>query len=485
MARIEFIDQTLRDGQQSLWGMQMQAGMALPVTPLIDRVGYEVVDFVGSSMMEVLVRNCQEDPWEGLDLIVGSMPHSRIRGGVRNTGIISMSVTPPALMDLWVRTLCRHGVRSYWIYDVLHWNIDNTHRLAKVAKEFDAEVVAALMYTLSPVHTDAFYAEKADLLSASPAIDRLLIYDTAGVLTPERARTLIPAVQARCNGKSFEIHCHNVAGIAPLTYLAALNLGLTTIHTCSRPLANGPSLPSAEAMIRNVVLAGHIPGIDGALLSPIAEHFERVAHTAGFPLGVPNEYDLMLFEHQIPGGMTGTLRNQLALHGMAERLDDVLHEVATIRRELGYPGMATPFSQLVGTLAVLNIVTGSRYSVIPDEVIQYALGHYGRPVAPIEPDVLDRIMNAPRAADLVGTVPDQPSLEEIRRPYGDVSDEELILRVLIAEPFIDKMRAAGQVRRDYPALASPELEKIRQMMTASTARALDYEAEALRLSLRR
>ena len=485
MAEVHFVDQTLRDGQQSLWGMQMQAGMALPVTPLIDRVGYAAVDFVGSSMMEVLVRNRQEDPWEGLDLIAASMPHSRLRGGMRNTGIISMSVTPTAVMDLWVRTLCRHGVKSFWVFDMLHWNIDKTNRLAKVAKEFGAEIVAGLMYTLSPVHTDAFYAEKAKLLSASPDVDGLIVYDASGVLLPARARTLIPAVQKGCHGKPLEIHCHNVTGLSPLTYLTAIELGITTIHTCSRPLANGASLPSVEGMVRNVTLAGHKSALDARLLEPIAVHFEQVARTAGFPLGVPNEYDLQVFEHQIPGGMTGTLRNQLAQHGMEDRLDEVLRETAVVRRELGYPGMATPFSQLVGILAVLNIVTGKRYSVVPDEVIQYAAGHYGQPVAPIDANVLDRIMSAPRAKEVSSAVPQEPTLAELRRPFGPVSDEELILRLLIPETFIAKMRAAGPVRRDYAALASPELERVRQMMTASAARELELGSEGLTLSLRR
>ena len=484
MAEIRFVDQTLRDGQQSLWGMRMQAGMALPVVPLIDRVGYDVVDFVGSSMMEVLVRHCQEDPWEGLDLIVAAMPRSPMRAGVRNTAIISMSVTPDALMDLWVRTLCRHGVRSFWIYDVLHWNIDKTHRLAKVAKEFGAEVVASLMYTLSPVHTDAFYAERADLLAASPDVDGLLIYDTAGVLTPERARTLIAAVRPRAHGKYFELHCHACAGIAPLTYLAAIEAGVTTLHTCARPLANGSSLPSIESMLRNVRIAGHTAAIEERLLAPISAHFEAVARAAGLPLGVPVEYDLLLFEHQIPGGMTGTLRNQLAEHGMAERLDEVLHEVALVRRELGYPGMATPFSQLVGTIAVLNIVSGQRYAVIPDEVVQYAKGFYGQPVAPIDPDILDRIMATPRAA-LLPAVPEQPDLEEIRRPHGAVSDEELLLRALIAPHFIERMRAAGPVRQDYPLLASRELDAVRRLMTRSMARQLDVATEGFAVSLRR
>ena len=485
MAKVEIIDQTMRDGQQSLWGMQMRAGMALPVTPLIDKVGYDVVDLVGSSMFEIMVRNFAEDPWEGLDLIIQSMPNSRVRAGLRNTGIISMSVTPDVLMDLWIQRLAVHGVRSFWIYDVLHWNVDKTHRLAKVAKQFDAQVVAALMYTVSPVHTDEFYANKSDLLSNSPDVDRLIIYDTAGVLTAERARTLIPTIQKHCNGKVLEIHCHNVVGIAPITYLEAVKLGVNILHTCSRPLANGASLPSVEMTLRNLKLAGHETRLDASLLKPIADHFERVGRTAGCVLGVPNEYDLWVFEHQVPGGMTGTLKNQLAQNGMAHRLDEVLHEVANVRRDLGYPGMATPFSQLVGVLAVMNVVTGKRYSVIPDEVIQYACGHYGQPVAPIDGNTLDKILSAPRAKEIQATPPPQPSLKELRQQFGNVSDDELILRYLIAAPFIEKMKQAGPVRRDSPQFKSSQLERVREMTTASAARMLELESEGLSVSLRR
>ena len=133
MAHVQVIDQTIRDGNQSLWGMRMQAGMALPVAPLIDRTGYSTVDLVGSSMFEIMVRHAHEDPWAGLDLIVGAMPRTPIRAGLRCHGIITMSVTPDDLMDLWVRRLCEHGVRSFWIHDPLHVNLDKLHRLAKVA----------------------------------------------------------------------------------------------------------------------------------------------------------------------------------------------------------------------------------------------------------------------------------------------------------------------------------------------------------------
>jgi oxaloacetate decarboxylase (Na+ extruding) subunit alpha len=166
MAHIEFLDETMRDGQQSLWGMRMQAGMALPVAPLIDRSGFRVIDLTGSSLFEVMIRTCRENPWEGLDLLVAAMPRTRIRGGMRSNASVTFGVTPDSLMDAWMRQLNRHGCRSIWIYDVL-FNIDKMHRLAKVAKEFGSEVAGSIMFALSPVHTDEYYADKAEKLSAS------------------------------------------------------------------------------------------------------------------------------------------------------------------------------------------------------------------------------------------------------------------------------------------------------------------------------
>ncbi len=482
---IEIIDQTIRDGQQSLWGMRMQAGMALPVTPLIDRTGYSVVDFVGSSMFEIMVRHARENPWEGLDLIVQSMPRVRVRAGMRAHGIITMSVTPDALMDLWVRRLCEHGVRSFWIHDPLHCNFAKLHRLAAVAAGYEAEVVLALMYCQSPVHTDEYYADRARRLAASPHVSRLILYDMGGLLTPERTRTLVPAVKAAAGTTPVEVHSHNVTGLAPLVYMEAVAQGIDILHTCSRPLANGASLPSIEMTLRNLRLMGHTTDIDERLLAPVAEHFERVARTAGFPLGVPNEYDLWVYEHQVPGGMTGTLRNQLAQHGKTERLDEVLREVGRVRRELGYPPMATPFSQLVGTVAVMNVLTGKRWSSIPDEVIQYAFGYYGEPVQEIDPDVMDRIDSHPRAKEIRGTQPQQPTLAEIRRQYGNVTDDELILRFLVAEDHVEAMKRAGPVRQDYPLLSDTQLEQVRELMAAASARHLELRQEGLRLRLTR
>jgi oxaloacetate decarboxylase alpha subunit len=197
------------------------------------------------------------------------------------------------------------------------------------------------------------------------------------------------------------------------------------------------------------------------------------------------EYDVTALRHQIPGGMMGTLRTQLVQQNMLDRMPDVLAEVATVRRELGYPGMATPFAQLVGTLAVLNIVTGKRYSVVPDEVIQYAAGFYGDTVAPIDANVLDRIMSMPRTKEILANPPEQPDIAELRRRHGTDDDDELILKALVPAADLEKMRAAGPVRRDYPMLSSPQFERVQRLMKMATSPLVQLRSSELDLTLRR
>ena len=484
MAHIEFLDETMRDGQQSLWGMRMQAGMALPVTPVIDRTGYRVIDLTGSSMFECLIKYCHENPWDGMDLLVASMPRTPIRCGMRSNASVTFGVTPDALMDAWMRQLNVHGARSFWIYDVL-FNIDKTLRLAAIAKEFGSEVSGAIMFTLSPVHTDAYYADKADKLATSPDIDTLLLYDTAGVLEKERMQTLLPAIIAKARGKPIEFHSNNLIGQSAKAYLDAIDLGVRILHTAVRPMANGPSVPSTEIMVRNIELLEHTHDLDTSLLPPVAEHFERVGKAAGFLVNQYSEYDVLSIQHQIPGGMVGTLKAQLVQHGMSDRLDEVLKETAVVRRELGYPGMATPFSQLVGTQAVLNIVTGQRYASIPDEVIQYAAKFYGEPAGPIDENILDQIMSAPRAKEVLANPTPNPSIEELRTEYGTQDDDELILRALVPGEGLEKMRTAGPVKTTYPTLSSPELDQVRCLMQIAKSPVVEIKSADFELSLRR
>ncbi|MES2492909.1 MAG: pyruvate carboxylase [Pseudomonadota bacterium] len=485
MAHIQFLDETLRDGQQSLWGMRMQAGMALPVTPIIDQTGYQIISLGGSSLFEVLIRHCQEDPWAGMDLLVKSMPNTPLRAGCRSNGSVTFGHTPDALMDIWVDRLCVHGMRSFWLYDVL-FNIEKMHRLAKVAKTHGCQVAGTMLFTLSPVHDDAYYADKADKLSALPEVDSLLLYDTGGVLDRERISTLVPAIVAKSRGKPIEMHANNMLGQSAKSYMDAIEFGVTVLHTAVRSMSNGPSIPSIEIMTKNIEVMGHTHNIDTSKLARVSDHFERVGKAAGYLVNQFYEYDVTALRHQIPGGMMGTMRNQLVQQNMLDRLPEVLAEVAEVRRELGYPGMATPFAQLVGTVAVLNIVTGQRYSVVPDEVIQYAAGYYGDPVAPFDPEVMDKIMSSPRAQEILANPPEQPDRAELHRRHGtNGDDDELLLRALVPGSDIDRMRAAGSIRLDFPTLSSPELDQVARLMRVATLPAVQLRSSEFELSMRR
>ena len=446
---IEFVDQTLRDGQQSLWGLRMRAYHAAEALPHIDQTGFRVVDLTGAGMFTVLVREFSDDPWESTDFLVKNLPNSTIRAGQRTTAVIGFQQAPDSIIDLWVQTLIKHGVRSHWIYDCLY-DMPTMQRLAKVIHDAGGVAVPAIMYGLTGVHDDAFFAARAQEMASWEGVETVYVEDAAGVLTPERAATLLPAIRAATGSMPLELHCHNTTGLAQLNYIEGIKAGFTILHTASRPLANGGmSLPSTEGMMPILADMGHTHGLDTSRFAPVEENFIWAAADAGFEPGRPVEYDPRVYRHQIPGGMMGTLRNQLAMHGMGERLPEALAEIPRVREELAHPIMATPFSQFVGIQAVLNIITGNRYELVPDEVIHYALGHYGPLMRPLDPDVKDKILGTDRAKKLVDWVRPQPTLAEIRKnfPIG-ISDEELLLRFMLSDEEVDAVKAAGPIRTD-------------------------------------
>jgi oxaloacetate decarboxylase alpha subunit len=480
-APVEFIDQTMRDGPQSHWGMRLHPDMVLPIAPLLDRAGFRALDVVGSSIFEIQVRHLRVDPWRALDEIVAACPQTPIRAGTRSNGMVSFGLTADEVMDLWVRRLCAHGVRSFWIYDGL-FNVDKMERLARGAMGEGAEVAPCILFARSPHHTDEYYAERTRELAALPGVSAIEFEDAAGVLEPERVRGLMPKMLAAAGDVPLEVHFHTNTGLAQLCYLEALRAGVRVIHTVTRPLANGPSLPSSEAMRANVLGSGYATALDDRDFPTIAAQIERVAAADGLPTGHANEYEVATYQHQLPGGMTGTLRNQLAERGEADRLGEVLEEMGRVRQELGYPVMATPFSQLVGTQAVLNVVTGERYELVPEEVIVYANGHYGAPAAPIDPDVMDRIQSTRRAREMHDWTPPQPTLAELRRTFGDVDDDELLLRVVVPGHFIDRVRDDPAPRRDY-GLDDRELRLVRELLRHAPGEHLHVQADGITITL--
>lgn len=484
MTEIQFIDQSLRDGQQSLWGMRMRAGHSLPIAADIDRMGFRIVDFTGSSLFEVLVRYCRENPWEGLDLVRAAMPMSRMRAGTRSNAIVGMGLTPRAILELWVNTLVKHGIGSMWIFDCL-FNLDEMKWMSGVVQAAGAEAAPQVMFAESPVHTDDFYARIVSEMSTW-GTETIILGDEAGVLSPERAATWIPRMVEAANGVPLEAHFHNTTGASTFNYLTAAKAGIHILHTAIGPMANGPSMPSVDITADNMRRLGFETNIDESLIPAIAEHLTRAAESEGYTIGAPREYNLAHSAHQLPGGMTGTLINQLKQYGMENRYHELLDEISIVREEMGYPVMATPYSQLVGIQALLNLVNEERYTVFPDENLMYLAGHMGPIPGEVAPEVLDKAFSSKRGKEFLDWERPDPSLKEIRHQLGEnLSDEELILRFLIPGPDVDAMLAAGPVKTKLAYADSPEVTLVRDMITNATAQYLGYEHGELSVSLKR
>jgi pyruvate/oxaloacetate carboxyltransferase len=403
----------------------------------MDKAGYRAIATVGSQAFTVQVRTLGEDPWERIRTLAELMPRTSIRGSYQIGSLSSFDLsTPREIITLWIKRNVANGVKSFWICDYQH-EMDKFNHFARIAKAEGAEVVPSLMWTKSPAHKLEHWAYKTQLLAASKdCIDRIMIEDASGIITPEETRELVTTVRENCGGLPLELHIHCNSGLAPLCYLEGIKAGITTLHTAVAPLANGTSVPSTETILKNAKHLGFTSDLDEDALAAESAYFRQLAEREGYPIGVPSEYDLYYFEHQVPGGMMTNLTRQLKEVGMESRLDEILDECIQVRKDLGYPVMATPYSQIVGAQAIENLLSGERYKRFPDEVIKYILGYYGEPVVPVDPNVMDNAMSFPRTKELNGwTAPGYlKSAEEIRRDVGagpEVSDDDLLLKVLI------------------------------------------------------
>jgi oxaloacetate decarboxylase alpha subunit len=328
-------------------------------------------------------------------------------------------------------------------------DVDNLAVSLSVAKSLGVATEASLAYSLSPVHTDEHYASAAREIMRKIGVDKIKIRDAGGLLTPDRIRTLVPALKAVIGAAKLALHSHCLTGLAPLVYLEGIKLGVDEVATSIAPLANGPAQPATQTFVRNARDLGFKVGVDLDLAEEVGEHFRKIAEQEELPLGVPAEYDEFHFKHQVPGGMMTNLKFQLDQMGLSDRFDAVLEECARVRAELGWPIMITPFSQLVGTQAVLNVVNGERYRVVPNEVKKYVLGHYGKLPAAVEQDVLDRIIA--NGSNTIKAAPPriEPAVPRLRSQYRDRTDDERLLRFMFAGNQVDDMLAAGPLQTEY------------------------------------
>lgn len=484
MTEIRLVDVTMRDGNQSLWGATgLNTAHMLQAAALTEACGFRAIDFTSSSHMAVAVRYFQNNPWERLRRMHAAMPTTPLQFITTGLRFIAWQQADPEFMRLVYRALQVNGVGRFVLLDPMH-EVPAVIEAAKLVKqEGSAEVMAALTFTLSEIHTDRFYADFARAVGQSPDIDLFYIKDPAGLLSVDRARTLVPAVKAAIGNRPLEIHAHTTVGQGMLSSLEAAKLGISAIHVGVGPGGDGSSLPEANRMVANLEEAGFSVGIDKSALGRLTSYWDRVAAAEGLPAGQPQNFDASFLRHQIAGGVMTTIARQLDELGLADRMGAVIEETGQVRADLGYPIMVTPFPQMVMTQALFNVIGERRYAQVSDQVIRYCMGKFGKPTSPVDKAVLATIMDRPRARELENE-PMFPALADLRRQFGThLPDEEFLLRAVMPGEQVDAMLSAGTSRATYSPEAAPILSLLRQLAARPGARDIVVERGGFRLAL--
>lgn len=484
MAKIRLVETSLRDGNQCLWGaLGVTTANTLSIAPTMERAGYSAIDFTTSTHMGVAVRFKEEDPWDrlrGMAEICKDTPLQFLSTGFR---FIAWETATPEFMELAFGTLAKNGIRRFALADPMNDAVSNVEVAKMVKRSGGEQVIGALVYTISPIHDDAHYAAAAKTMARSGVIDALYIKDAGGLLTPKRAATLIPAIQAEIGNLPLEIHAHCTIGQAEPTYLEAAGLGVTGLQCASGGAADGTSNPPIQRMIANLKALGHSVSVDEEAVAEVAQYFTDLAAAEGYPTGSPQAFDAAYLHHQLPGGMVGTMRRHLADHRVSHLEGAVIEELGRVREELGWPIVMTPFAQMLQTQAMMNVTGDERYAVIPDEIIRYALGKFGHPNVPIAPDIMDKIMENPRTKELDAET-GMADLATLRRRIGmNLSDEEFLLRATMPENLVNAMQDKGPAPRVYDPKTVPVMRLLRDLLTRTDLSSINVEKEGFKLQL--
>jgi oxaloacetate decarboxylase alpha subunit len=458
---IRIVDTTLRDGDISLWAYGMTTGMMLPALRHMDEAGFDSMEFFLSLRFKKFVREHKEDPWDWLRLGTKEIKKTRLRyhGGLHS----GFEWIPDCIRRLVIQSVARYRIDLTRLSN--YWNdFVDLGKETEELRKLGMESVVNLIYSISPRHTDEYYAQKArDAAAIKPY--RICFKDVGGMLTPERTRTLVRLIKQSTGDIPLEFHAHCNNGLAPFNLLEAVKEGIRIVHTAIPPLANGSSQPSVFNVASNLRALGYQPSVNLEALPPVSAHFSRIAAEEGLPVGAPREYDQNWYAHQVPGGMISNLRHQLKLMGKEDKLQEVLEETAQVRAELGYPIMVTPFAQFVGSQAAINVIVGERYREVTDQVIQYALGLWGSEGSDnMDPAAKAKILNRPRAREIEKIEHPEPTLAEVRQQYGGahLSDEELLLRFYAGPEFVDALKLAPP-RKEYLDARQPLVRLVEEL----------------------
>jgi oxaloacetate decarboxylase alpha subunit len=438
--RVRITDTTLRDGHQSLWATRMRTAEMLPILETMDEVGFNSLECWGGATFDASLRFLDEDPWERLRLIKKYVVRTPLQMLLRGQNLVGYRHYGDDIVRRFVYKAAENGIDIFRVFDALN-DIRNFETAAAAIKETGKHLQAAVVYTISPVHSLDHYLEVAHSLVDMGA-DSICIKDMAALLSPFYAEQLIGRLKAEIP-VPIQLHCHYIGGLAPMTYLKAVEAGVDVIDTATVPLAFGNSQPATEMVVTALIGTPYDTELDLEKLFSIAKYFEKVRLDTGHDRGVTSLTHMQVYSHQVPGGMISNLESQLSEQNAMDRLPEVLEEIPIVRSEIGYPPLVTPMSQIVGTQAVLNVLSGRRWHIVPDEMKAYLRGKYGAAPGPISTEVITRVLGDEepihvRPADLVSE-----TLEDYRDEIGELarSEEDLLSYALFpqtARPYLER-----------------------------------------------
>ena len=439
MAKVRITETALRDAHQSLLATRMRTRDMIPIAEEMDKVGYFSVEAWGGATFDTCIRYLNEDPWERLRNLKSEFNNTPIQMLLRGQNLVGYKHYPDDVVTKFVEKSYENGVDIFRIFDALN-DIRNMEKSIKVAKAQGAHVQGTISYTISPVHTLDDFVNLAKELEALEC-DSVAIKDMAGLITPTAAYNLVSALKEETD-LLVDLHCHCTSGMTPISYYAACQAGVDILDTAISPLAWGTSQPPTESIVAALQGTDFDTDLDLKLLTVIKKYFEDIKEKySGILDPISESVDTDVLLYQIPGGMLSNLISQLKEQNALDRYNDVLDEMPRVRKDMGYPPLVTPTSQIVGIQSVMNVLGGERYKTVSNEVKEYMKGMYGKSPAPVDPEISKRIIGDEevitcRPADLL-----EPEFEKFKsegEEKGFVKSDEDALTYALYPPIAPK-----------------------------------------------
>ncbi|AMB99744.1 oxaloacetate decarboxylase [Aerococcus urinaehominis] len=450
--QIKIVETVLRDGHQSLAATRMSTEQMIPILEQMDQAGYYALECWGGATFDAALRFLNEDPWERLRLIRKHTPNTKLQMLLRGQNLLGYRNYPDDVVERFIQKSIENGIDIIRVFDALN-DLRNLETAFAATKKYGGHLQATICFTTSEVHIDDYFVDLAVKMSRMGA-DSICVKDMAGILTPQRAYDLVSKIKAVVS-LPLEVHTHATAGTVSMTYLKAIEAGCDIIDTAISPFAGGTSQPATESLHVALTEMGYDDGLDTDTLGEIADYFSGIrddfrAEGLINPRVMEVVPETLLY--QVPGGMLSNLLSQLDQAGQADKFTEVLKEVPRVRADLGYPPLVTPLSQMVGTQSVMNVLTGERYKMVPNEIKDYVKGYYGKSPAPISADIRQQIIGdeeviTQRPADLLA-----PGYDKAKQELGDLAEsaEDVLSYIAFPQPALDFLNRRRDPWYDVP-----------------------------------